>query len=459
MKMSLWRTTIFRLLLTYALVSSVSISALVYLNYWQATSYTATQADHNIDWQLAYFSSLTSSRLKQLLDDRVKIDTHPHVNFYGLFTRDHQWLAGEIKVFPSSVTPNGAGKWNPAEWARQAPAEPLAVPDMRAKAIRLQNSDVLVIERDIGELDRLREYMLGSLAWSAAIALIGSIGVGTLFSAKQLKRLKHIRTISQRIAQGEIGMRLPAGRADEITWLTQTVNHMLDEVSRLMHEIKGSCDGIAHDLKTPLIHMRLLLARIPAEAVEPQHRNLVQDAADLAAGVLRRFTAMLRISEIESGSRRAGFDDVQMHVLAREVGDLYEPVAAQKDIVLKLDLDAVGSVRADRPLMFEALVNLIDNAIKFTPQGGQIVLTVAEGAHGPRIVLKDCGPGIPEKDRQAVFQRFFRTETTRSMPGSGLGLSIVQAVMHLHEYRLALHDAAPGLLISIDCWPHPGAWA
>jgi signal transduction histidine kinase len=458
MKMSLWHTTIFRLLLTYALVSSLTISALVYLNYWQSTSYTATQADHNIDWQMAYFSSMTPSQLKQAIDNRVKLDTHPRVNFYGLFSRDHRWIAGEVRTFPDSVTPDGEGKWSPSNWARQTPAEPLAASNMRAKAITLRDGEVFVIERDVGEFDRLREYMLGCLVWSAAIALAGSIGVGALFSARQLRRLKDIRRISQRIARGEFGTRLPVGSADEITWLSRIVNHMLDEVSRLMLEIKDSCDGIAHDLRTPLIHMRSLLARIPIEAVDAPHRGLLQGASEHAEAVLRRFTAMLRISEIESGSRRSGFGDVEMHALAREIGELYEPVAAQKDIELRLDLDPVRSVRADRPLMFEALVNLIDNAIKFTPHGGKVVLSVVAGAHGPRILLKDGGPGIPESDREAVFRRFYRAEAARATPGSGLGLSIVHAVMHLHEYRLALHDGAPGLLVTIDCWPHTSVW-
>jgi signal transduction histidine kinase len=221
-----------------------------------------------------------------------------------------------------------------------------------------------------------------------------------------------------------------------------------------MREVKGACDGIAHDLRTPVIHIRSLLARIPTEGMAAEDAQLVDQAFDEADEVLKRFAAIMRISEIESMNRRKGFSDVSMEDLCRKVGELYAPVAAARRVQLVQDLQSVPTVRADYPLMFEALVNLLDNAIKFTPEGGRVQLSVSAAADGPRIVVEDNGPGIPDSERLAVFQRFYRSELTSTVPGSGLGLSVVQAVMHLHEFELVLSDAIPGLRVTLDCWQH-----
>jgi signal transduction histidine kinase len=298
---------------------------------------------------------------------------------------------------------------------------------MRTKATRLADGDVLVIARDVDEMTRLRDYMLGGIAWSGAIALLGGLGFGVLCSAVQLRRIKEMRRLANLIAQGNLNTRLPERGGDELAWLSQIVNHMLDEISRLMNEVKSACDGIAHDLRTPLIHIRSLLARIEPTALRDADAQRVQLAAQETDEVLKRFAAILRISEIEALHRRAEFSDTDMRALCQQIGELYAPVAAARSVELKLDLQPVLHVRADYPLMYEALVNIVDNAIKFAPEDGTVVI--------------------------AVLQRFYRSERTRDTPGSGLGLSVVQAVARLHDFRLALEDANPGTCVALDCWP------
>ncbi len=454
MKMSLWRSTTFRLLMIYALVFSASMSALVYLNYWQSASYTAREADYNINWQFAYFSALAPAQVPAQLDAHIRSQIQRPVNFYGLFSPDKRWLAGDIARMPHHLTENGVGVWDRPFLIGPATVHPQY---LRTRVTRLPNGNLLVVSRDVGEMARLRETMLGGLAGSAALVLLGGLGVGVLVSTSQLRRVKAVRRVAQEIAAGDLDARLPDGGRDEISWLSQIVNHMLDEVSRLMHEVKGACDGIAHDLRTPLVRVRAHLARVPLERLDGDHASLVDQATRGVNDVLRRFSAMLRISEIESMRRRAGFGDVALDRLCAEVADLYQPLAADKQIDLALQLERVDVIRADYALLFEALANLLDNAIKFTPPGGRVGLHVSMGEQGPSVHVSDNGPGIAESERMAVFQRFYRSERTREAPGSGLGLSLVQAVMRMHGFGLALAHERPGLRVTLDCWAYAGA--
>ncbi|MFP3277212.1 MAG: HAMP domain-containing sensor histidine kinase [Paraburkholderia sp.] len=448
--MSLWRSTIFRLLMLYALVFAGSVLSLVWINYWNSANYTATQADNNISWQFEYFEELPRNLLLGQIDARIKAKMRQPVNFYGVFAADGQYLAGDIARRPAGVEPDGKGVW----FRPQLTPSTIERPEyMRTRATRLPDGGVLVIARDVDEMTRLRAYMLGGIAWSGAIALLGGLGFGILCSAVQLRRIKEMRRLTHLIAQGNLDTRLPERGGDELAWLSQIVNHMLDEISRLMNEVKSACDGIAHDLRTPLIHIRSLLARIEPGALKDEDAERLQHAARETDDVLARFSAMLRISEIEALHRRAQFSDTQMHVLCQHVGELYTPVAAARNVELQLDLQPVLPVRADYPLLFEALVNIVDNAIKFASQEGKVVIAVRQCAEGPRITVRDAGPGIPAGERQAVLQRFYRSERTRDTPGSGLGLSVVQAVAHLHEFRLTLEDARPGTRVVLDCWP------
>ena len=448
--MSLWRSTIFRLLMIYALVFAGSVLGLVWVNYCSSANYTATQADYNINWQFQYFAALPRNLMLEQIDARIRTTIHRPVNYYGVFAPDGQYLKGDIAVRPAVVEPNGDGVW----FRPQLTSLKIERPQyMRTKATRLADGDVLVIARDVDEMTRLRDYMLGGIAWSGAIALLGGLGFGVLCSAVQLRRIKEMRRLANLIAQGNLNTRLPERGGDELAWLSQIVNHMLDEISRLMNEVKSACDGIAHDLRTPLIHIRSLLARIEPTALRDADAQRVQLAAQETDEVLKRFAAILRISEIEALHRRAEFSDTDMCALCQQIGELYAPVAAARSVELKLDLQPVLHVRADYPLMYEALVNIVDNAIKFAPEDGTVVIAVSQCAEGPRITVRDDGPGIRREEKLAVLQRFYRSERTRDTPGSGLGLSVVQAVARLHDFRLALEDANPGTCVALDCWP------
>jgi signal transduction histidine kinase len=226
---------------------------------------------------------------------------------------------------------------------------------------------------------------------------------------------------------------------------------MVEEVERLMSEVKGATETIAHDLRTPLTRVRARLSRLQQALGEADPR--AEDALwviDELDTVLGRFTAILRISELEAQRRREGFVTVDPADLVRQAAELYGPLAEALGVSLEAEVDSTAPVGADPKLLFEALSNLVDNAIKFTPEGGRVQVRAEVG---PRIVVEDDGPGVPEAELAAVTQRFYRGERDRLTPGSGLGLSIVSAIVRLHGFALRLEDAHPGLRAVIDCAP------
>jgi signal transduction histidine kinase len=226
---------------------------------------------------------------------------------------------------------------------------------------------------------------------------------------------------------------------------------MLDEIERLMAEVKGVCDSIAHDLRTPLTRLLAGLERARRRAVSiNDYETAIEDAIVETQGVLRTFAAMLRISEVESGARRAGFGCVDLTQVVNDVVEFYEPLADEKDVHLAWrDDDAAAVIPGDPSLLFEAVGNLVDNAIKFTPAGGRVeVRTLAEnGRIG--VEVSDTGPGIPFCEREAVLRRFYRVEQSRNTPGTGLGLALVSAIARLHGMDLIIVETTPGCRITL----------
>jgi signal transduction histidine kinase len=220
-----------------------------------------------------------------------------------------------------------------------------------------------------------------------------------------------------------------------------------------LQEAKVVGDNIAHDLRTPLTRVRLRLERGREHAATLEELRAVADQA--IAGLdqsLTTVTALLRITEIEHSRRREGFSEVQLALLVREAGDLYEPIAENKGVTLRVDAADGLIVNGDRDLLFEAVANLVDNAVKFTPEGGRVELALLHQEGETVIRVSDTGPGIPEIEREAVTQRFYRSDKNRNIKGLGLGLSMVAAIIKLHGYRFSI-SAGPGCTVEIAC-PH-----
>ncbi|WP_413196345.1 sensor histidine kinase [Pararobbsia alpina] len=449
-----WRTSTFRLIALYTAIFAICGSALVAFIYWQSAGYMTEQADAQIDWEAHYFRSLGPTAISDEIAQRITA-AHLHVTFIGLFSPQGIRLAGDVPDIPHELPVDGAkhtiGK---LETSVAASRVPLA----RASAMRLPSGNILVLARDLGEVKELRSSILRALSYGGCFALISAFAGMVLVSVRRNTRIRALQRVAQQIARGDLQRRLPQSGSDELDMLAQIVNHMLDEIERLMGEIKSTCDNIAHDLRSPLSRARTLLMRAtqmqPGPVAEPLERALTE--VDVALG---RFRAMLRISEIETMHRRGGFTTFNFRELIEEVADLYGPLAEDKGLDFRSDLIDVGTIHADRALLFEALGNMLDNAIKFTPVGGLVRINLHQDGPGARLEVIDSGPGIAADERKAVTQRFYRSERTAQLPGSGLGLSVVAAVMRLHNYAMRISDATPvastGTRITVCCWPQP----
>jgi signal transduction histidine kinase len=310
-----------------------------------------------------------------------------------------------------------------------------------------------LIAQDMHETREFDEAFISTMLWGGILtALLGLLGA-MLVGAGTMKRLDGVALAIQRIVSGDLSGRLPSnGTSGDLDRLVHVINRMLDDIERLMQDVKAVADGIAHDLRTPLTRVLAGLERAQRRANSPEEYAAAIEAAIFEVrGVLKTFSALLRIAELEDAARRSGFSEVDLMKIARDVAEFYEPVAEEKRIALELaDIGtAPFAMHGDASLLFDALANLVDNAIKFTPEDGRVVVSVGRISGALGISVTDTGCGIAATEREAVMQRFYRAEQSRHTPGSGLGLALVSAVARLHELTLTVEDASPGSRITL----------
>jgi signal transduction histidine kinase len=281
-----------------------------------------------------------------------------------------------------------------------------------------------------------------------ALGLIG----GVMMRQTLRSRLGSINQISRKIMMGDLRKRIATrGTGDEFDELAGNLNSMLDRIEHGMDGVRRVSDNIAHDLKTPLARMRNkveeLKFRVAGNAEEEAAVDQIIHEAD---GLLATFNALLRIARIEYSEQRKGFEPVDLNSILYDLLDLYEPLIEEKGQSLEVQIDKPMVIQADRDLLFQAFANLLDNAIKYTPDRGKIAIkSYQEGRRG-HIEIADNGPGIPESEYENVTQRFYRLDQSRTTPGSGLGLAMVNAVLKLHELQLSFVDNDPGLCVRVS---------
>ena len=435
-----WRTSTFRLSLLYGLLFAVATVALLAMVYLQSAVYLTHRVDRILDAEANAEMRMPTAELRQTIEEERLINGR--TSLFSLFSADGAPIAGNLRALPAGLVVNGG------------PIEISATPEFPAAARliarRLPSGAVLVVGRDIDQLREIRRIIASALIWSGVLIILAGLACGVALSIGPLRRLRALQAAGHDIATGNLKRRMPFGRhGDELDMFAGTVNHMLGEVERLMSEVKTSSDTIAHDLRTPLTRARTQLHRL-GQSTSVSPADVARITAELDE-VLERFIAILRISELETRARSAGFTTVDLGRILQQAGELYLPLAEEAGVRLSVTCAPMSPVEADPKLMFEAVSNLVDNAIKFTGEGGQVTLQLDAGAGGPRIIVQDNGPGVALEERTAVLQRFYRSERDQLTPGSGLGLSIVAAIVRLHRFQLELQDSGPGLRVVIDC--------
>lgn len=443
----LLRTTTVRIALLYAVLFSVSVGALFALVYWTTETVLARQQAQAVEADLA--TLLDRYRMFGLpgVGQEIWARTRPErmgSGIYLLTDPAREPLVGNLGAWPAAARQEGPWLVFPVE--RRSAAEPEAL-TARAIAVRLPNGYHLLVGQSMETQAQLRGATFEAFAWIAAIVLLLGLGGGLLLSRNLLRRIEAINRVSERVMQGEIGERIPVGGGrDEFDRLAANLNAMLDEIQHLMGSLRAVTHNIAHDLRSPLTRLRGRLESVLEERDEERRRELVERAIGDADSLLATFRALLSIADAEAGGGRADMTEVDLGALVGDVAELYQPLAEERRIALALQAAPGVCVRANRHLLFQAAANLVDNALKYAPPDSAVTLAARHEADGAAaLVVADRGPGIPPADRERVLERFVRLEASRTTPGSGLGLSLVTAIVRLHDAELRLEDNAPGL--------------
>lgn len=435
-KIQFIRSNTFLCAAAVAATLALFVAAMFAFIYWKIDDYLIARSDRMIATQLNFLAELPPGRLNDAISDHLKQDSRG-VQYAGLFDAAGARLAGNIERLPPKLDLDG-----PVQSMRLARVGPPAVHDAVVKAAgrRLGNGHILVMGRNIDETREISSVVGQALLLGLLPAFCLCLLAGAWLSVRAQKRVEQVNQHVQRIVAGDLRERLPLTNADDpFARLARIVNGMLDEMETTINALAGVGNDIAHDLRTPLTRVRLALERGRTHAATLDN---LQDVVDKAiAGIdqsLAIITALLRLAEIESSSRTAGFGDVALDEILRQVCDVYEPIAEDKEIRLGVEIDRKARLRGDRDLLFEAIANLVDNAVKFTPAGGRVTLELVSDDKTVLVRVSDTGPGIGAWEREAVLRRFYRSDKMRNTPGVGLGLSLVAAIVKLHGFRLTI---------------------
>jgi signal transduction histidine kinase len=361
----LWRTTPFRLTLFNGAVFALAVMALLGLIYWRTAGYISHQLDAIVVSEARALASAGPESLPRRVREAVAADGRA-ISYYGLFSTDGVWIEGNVRRLPPDAVPDGA----PRD-LRETGFQPGA----RAVVQRLPWGELLFVGHDAKVLSGLREIIVNALAMSGAVILLLGLSAAAALSLAPLRRIDQLRAASRAALRGELGVRLPVSRRrDEIDMLAGLANAMMDETERLLWEVKSVGDNVAHDLRTPLNRLRAMLYRVSQETrLEGADREMIDRALAETDELLIRFRALLRIGEIERRDRQACFEPVRLQSVLEHVLELHEPSAEDRGVTLDCDtIQAAPPIFADPGLLFEAVSNLVDNALKFTPGGGRV---------------------------------------------------------------------------------------
>lgn len=450
-RISILRSSTLKLALIYIGLFSAAVFALFGYVYWSTLAYARSQADRAIAAEHSHLVRAydRGGRAALLLVLRQRLaEERPEGGFYLLADPGRAPIAGNLPDWPGSL--GAARGW--ANFAAGAPesgaADRIA---LRAHYATLPDGSHLLVGREMADFDAfvaaIRTAFAGAIALMFVLAAVATVSV----TRRTVGRIEAINATSREIMRSGLSTRIPLrGSRDEWDRLAENLNSMLDRIEELVHEIKQVSDNVAHDLRTPLTRMRARLERAWDERLAAeQFQTLIGSTIAELDGLLAAFSSMLRIAQIEARDRRTGFRPLDLSEVAGAVAELFDAAAEERGGRIELNGPGRVGVIGDRDLLFDAIANLVDNALKHGGDGGQVTIEIGLGPDGPLIAVCDRGPGIPVGERKRVLKRFYRLERSRSTPGNGLGLSLVAAVAHLHGAEIDMASNTPGLRIEL----------
>ncbi|MGD9616230.1 MAG: ATP-binding protein [Alphaproteobacteria bacterium] len=446
------RTHAFRLAALYFLVFALSVIGVLLFVYWATADFIERQTEATLAAEVTGLAEQYAQRglsgLVQIVAARSAGDRGDGM-LYLVTNPEGKPLAGNITDWPEGV-PTRPG---PLSFQLDVRADGhVRRHPARSILFAIPEGYRLLVGRDISDAEAYRDRIKTTLLWSGLVALLIGVLGGAVMSRNMLRRVEQVNRTAERVIAGDLSDRVPrAGTDDEFDQLAANLNGMLDQIERLMTAMREVTDNVAHDLKTPLARLR---ARLELALLGPQdgaaQSEAIRAAIEEADRLLATFNALLSIAEAEAGADGRRGERLDLAEIVGAAVELYEPLAEERGLALQFDSMQGTLIEGDRHLLSQAVANLIDNALKYGGGGGEIAVRIGRRGGCALIEVADRGPGIPEADRESVFDRFVRLEPSRSTPGNGLGLSLVRAVARRHGGTAALVDNHPGLKVQIE---------
>jgi signal transduction histidine kinase len=450
------RSTTFRLALISIAVFGAMVIALFGYVYWSTTKFVMSRSDSAIDAERAMLRNAYDSGGRDALT--LAIEQRDAVarfqgGIYLLADDSFAPIAGNLKQWPPALKADG-------EWA-EFKSEPLNAKAgsgpalFRARAEQLPDGSELLVGRDVSDLGRFADEIYAALAIATLLIFVLAAVASISVTRRTVGRIESINATSRAIMKSGLGTRIPLhGTEDEWDHLAQNLNSMLERIEVLMAEVKQVSDNVAHDLRTPLTRMRARLEKASIEKGGRDHeQSLINETIADLDDVLRMFSSLTRISQIETTNKTSAFRTVDLAEIATQVAELFDAAAESEGGRVEVVGNHPAGVTADRDLLFDAVANLVDNAVKHGRPGGRVIVSTGKIDSEAVISVSDEGLGISASEFEHVFKRFYRLERSRRTPGNGLGLSLVAAVARLHGARITLADNAPGLKVTLHFPP------
>ncbi len=436
-------TSSFRLALMYAALTGISFLLLFSVIFWSTARFMRHQIDDSVSNELNEVLTDKLSASPEGMSQLVASMAHHSSGFHYLLQDSGRVvLAGNLPALDPRV--------GIREWSGEPGKLKTSLTAIRGRGVDV-NGNYLFVGWSTDQLLEMQEFVTASFLWGLAASVVLALAGGVVMSRRLMRKIERVSETSRNIVQGDLKQRVPTQHGgDEFDHLASSINTMLDRIEALMTDVQQVTTDIAHDLRTPLTRLRNRLefsqrADVGAAAL----REVIDTARRETDVILEIFGALLRIAQIESGARKAGFARVDLGEVLNTVIELYAPAAEERQLTLEAKVAAPLMIDGDRELLTQLFVNLVDNAVLHAGSGAHI--SVRAHSVGASVVVRVCddGPGIPESMRTRVLQRFFRLEGSRSTPGSGLGLSLAAAITKLHGARIVLMDNQPGLKVEI----------
>jgi signal transduction histidine kinase len=450
--LKLTRSTGFKLAALHALLLVVSAIALGGFFWWSTAGYLNRQTDQAIRTDVLLLTTRwrdgEAASLAYAIAQRLTEDAEDEA-IYLLVDAGGRLLAGNLDRWPADAQTEGTWYELPVIRSRQATVG-------RIYMLSLPDGARLLVGRDVKQRLELRELVADAVLYGSGLAILLAAFGGGLVRRLLQSRLAPVADTAAAIGHGDLSRRVPlSGADDDFDRLAETLNAMLDRIGGLMDGVREVSNAIAHDLRTPLTRLRGRLEEALGSGDLASLRAAVERGIVDLDGIIGVFHALLRIAEIEAGARRSAFARLDLAAVLADAADLYGAAADERGLHFDVALPPSLAMVGDRDMLLQAVANLLDNAIKFTPHGGRVRLAAERSGQELLVSVTDTGPGIRDAEIMRVTERFYRAEASRGAPGSGLGLALVQAVAHLHGGSLTLESLEPGLratlrLISVE---------